>query len=150
MPITDRWSCSTILLRYLHCRSRTRRGKYAFAFQCPQRGWMGWVLIYIDDLRDGITRRAKHLSKEAFRGSRIAFGSEQEIDGLPGGVRRSIEIPLLVSLANYRSAQKLLCCNTFISVMKTTELWNCDNLSYLNASRGNGHCLPGSSSRFVQ
>ena len=34
-----------------------------------------------------------------------------------------------VSFANNRSGQKLLCCNTFISVMETTELWNCDNLS---------------------
>jgi hypothetical protein len=32
-----------------------------------------------------------------------------------------------------RSEQKLLCCNAFISVMKATELWNCDNLS--NAQR---------------
>jgi hypothetical protein len=34
-----------------------------------------------------------------------------------------------LSLANNSSAQKLLCCNAFISVMKAAELWNCDNLS---------------------
>jgi hypothetical protein len=38
-----------------------------------------------------------------------------------------------LSFANNRSEQKLLCCNAFISVMKATELWNCDNLS--NAQR---------------
>jgi RNA polymerase sigma factor (sigma-70 family) len=37
----------------------------------------------------------------------------------------------MASLANNSSAQKLLCCNAFISVMKATELWNCDNLSNL-------------------
>lgn len=31
--------------------------------------------------------------------------------------------------ANNRSGSRLLCRNAFISVMKTTELWNCDNLS---------------------
>jgi hypothetical protein len=36
-----------------------------------------------------------------------------------------------LSLANNRFAQKLLCCNAFISVMKPAELWNCDNLSNL-------------------
>src|SRR4051812_3834730 len=48
------------------------------------------------------------------------------------------------SFANNRSGQKLLCRNTFISVMKSAELWNCDNLSTLQRSRGNGHCLRGS------
>src|SRR3982751_4260643 len=38
---------------------------------------------------------------------------------------------LMVSFANNRSGQKLLCRNTFISVMKPAELWNCDNLSTL-------------------
>src|SRR3954471_20522708 len=37
----------------------------------------------------------------------------------------------MVSFANNRSGQKLLCRNTFISVMKSAELWNCDNLSKL-------------------
>jgi hypothetical protein len=32
-----------------------------------------------------------------------------------------------LSFANNRSGQKLLCCHALISVMKTTELWNCDN-----------------------
>jgi hypothetical protein len=36
-----------------------------------------------------------------------------------------------MSFANNRSGQKLLCCSTFISVMKAAELWNCDNLSNL-------------------
>src|SRR3982751_3531863 len=36
-----------------------------------------------------------------------------------------------VSFANNRSEQKLLCCNAFISVMKATELWNCDNLPHV-------------------
>jgi hypothetical protein len=35
-----------------------------------------------------------------------------------------------LSLANNRSAQKLLSCSTFISVMKTAEFWNCDNFSH--------------------
>jgi hypothetical protein len=38
-------------------------------------------------------------------------------------------IALSLSFANNRSEQQLLCCNAFISVMKTAELWNCDNLS---------------------
>src|ERR1700757_458234 len=84
-----------MLLRYLHCRSRTRRGQYAFAFQRPHRGWIGWVLIDIDDSRYWITRGAKYLSKEPLRSSRIAFGCEQEIDGLAGGVHGSIKILLL-------------------------------------------------------
>src|SRR3954447_11843887 len=35
------------------------------------------------------------------------------------------------SFAINRSGQKLLCRNTFISVMEAAELWNCDNLSTL-------------------
>jgi hypothetical protein len=46
------------------------------------------------------------------------------------GLGKEIQF-LVVSLANNRSAQKLLCCNAFISVMKAAELWNCDNLSNL-------------------
>jgi hypothetical protein len=38
-----------------------------------------------------------------------------------------------LSLADNQSAQKLLCRNAFISVMKAAELWNCDNL--LNLQR---------------
>jgi hypothetical protein len=47
--------------------------------------------------------------------------------------RRIANVPqwASLSLANNRSVQKLLCCNTFISVMKTAGLWNCDNLSNL-------------------
>jgi hypothetical protein len=41
------------------------------------------------------------------------------------------ETDVWVSFANNRSEQKWLCCNAFISVMKATELWNCDNLSNL-------------------
>ena len=69
--------------------------QYAFAFQRPHRGWIGWVLIDIDDPRYWITREAKYLSKEPLRSSRIAFAGEQEIDGLPCGVYSSIEILLL-------------------------------------------------------
>src|SRR5437868_8571243 len=32
--------------------------------------------------------------------------------------------------------RKLLCCSTFIAVMKTAELWNCDNLSHLQHLSG--------------
>lgn len=70
--------------------------------QPPDRGWIGWILIHIDNPRDGIARKAKHLLKEAFRGSRIAFGGEQEINGLPGGVHGSVEI-LLLALHPYLS-----------------------------------------------
>jgi hypothetical protein len=38
---------------------------------------------------------------------------------------------LILCFANNRSGSKLLCRNAFISVMKTTELWNSDNLSNL-------------------
>ncbi len=41
------------------------------------------------------------------------------------------QLTVSLSLANNRSAQKLLCCNAFISVMKAAELWNCDDLSNL-------------------
>ena len=34
-------------------------------------------------------------------------------------------------IANNGSAQNLLCCNAFIAVMKSAELWNCNNLSNL-------------------
>jgi hypothetical protein len=37
----------------------------------------------------------------------------------------------VLSFANNRSEQKWLGCNAFISVMKSAELWNCDNLSNL-------------------
>jgi hypothetical protein len=36
-----------------------------------------------------------------------------------------------LSLANTRSAQKWLCRNTYLSVMKAAKLWNGDNLSHL-------------------
>src|SRR5438105_3645569 len=38
---------------------------------------------------------------------------------------------ICLSFATNRSGQKVLCRNTFISVMKSAELWNCDNLSKL-------------------
>jgi predicted nucleic acid-binding protein len=37
----------------------------------------------------------------------------------------------VLSFANNRSGQKLLCRNTFIAVMESAELWNGDNLSKL-------------------
>jgi hypothetical protein len=43
--------------------------EYAFAFQRPHRGWIGLVLINIDDLRYWITRGAKYLPKEPLRRS---------------------------------------------------------------------------------
>ena len=52
-------------------------------------------------------------------------------------------IDRMVLFANNRSGQKLLCCHAFISVMKTTELWNCDNLS-------NAQCLSRERTLFAE
>ena len=67
--------------------------QYAFAFQRSDRREVSWILIDIDDSRYWIIRRAKYLSKEPLRSSRIAFGCEQEIDGLAGEVPGSITWP---------------------------------------------------------
>jgi hypothetical protein len=70
--------------------------QYAFAFQRSDRSGVSWILIDIDDSRYWIIRRAKYLlSKEPLRSSSIAFGCEQEIDGLPCGVHGSIKILFL-------------------------------------------------------
>ena len=69
--------------------------QYAVAFQRSDRSGVSWILIDIDDSRYWIIRRAKYFSKEPLRSSHIAFGCEQEIDGLPCGVHGSIKILLL-------------------------------------------------------
>ena len=57
-----------------------------------------------------------------------------------GARRRTSTISPFLSGETCRSPiihpRKLLCCSTFIAVMKTAELWNCDNLSHLQHLSG--------------
>jgi hypothetical protein len=55
--------------------------QYGVAFQRSDRSGVSWILIDIDDSRYWIIRRAKYLSKETLRSSRIAFGC-----GVPGTI----------------------------------------------------------------
>jgi hypothetical protein len=92
---TVRWSCSITLLRNLHWRRRTRCGSPPSCLRARNGCRVGWILIDIDDARYGISRTAKYLLKEALRRNRIAFGREQEIDGLSSRVHSPIQILLL-------------------------------------------------------
>ena len=55
----------------------------------------GDVLGHIDHPRLGITRCAQSLTKEAFRGCRIALGREQKLNGLPGRIHSPIQESVL-------------------------------------------------------
>ena len=75
-------------------------GKCTFRFQGIDGGWIGWVLIHIDDPRNGIRRQAEDLLKEAFRAGCVALRREQEINGLSCRNRGTIQI-LLFALHLY-------------------------------------------------
>jgi hypothetical protein len=44
--------------------------------------------------------------------------------------------------AKNTSGAKALRNNAFITLLKSPELWYCDDLPTLKTWRGNGHCLP--------
>src|SRR5438270_6513188 len=66
--------------------------KCTFRFQGIHGGWIGWVLIHIDDPRNGIRRQAEDLLKEAFRAGCVALRREQEINALPCRIHGTIQI----------------------------------------------------------
>jgi hypothetical protein len=69
----------------------------AFLFQALDRRRIGTVFIDVDHPWHRVAGLRQGPTKEAFRSCRITLGSQKEIDGLPSGIDRPIEEPLLGS-----------------------------------------------------
>src|SRR5262245_43526775 len=89
--LMNRWSCSMMLLRYLHCRSCEVTGNTFFLLLFDGRR-IGVALIDIDDRGRLMCGSLQHLAKEPFGGSRIPFGAEHEVDRLALGIDRAKEV----------------------------------------------------------
>ena len=67
----------------------------AILFQLLDGRWICAVLIDVDDPGRQVAGTRQGPTEEAFRRRSITFGSQKEIDGLPRGIDRSIELSLL-------------------------------------------------------
>jgi hypothetical protein len=69
--------------------------KCAFHLEFPDRRRIRSVLVHVDYPRLGIGWVEQDLAEESLGCRCIALGGEQEIDGLPCGIYRSVQISVL-------------------------------------------------------
>jgi hypothetical protein len=73
-----------MLFRYLHWRSRTRRGRIPWSFSASMAAGYARFLSTFTTRGVGVLLRSKHFVEEAFGSFGVAFCREQKIDGLAG------------------------------------------------------------------
>jgi hypothetical protein len=90
-----RWSCSTTLFKYLHWRNRPPPSEYAFDLEFLYGRRIRSVLVHVDHPSLRIGWVEQRLTKESLGCCGIAFCREQEVDGLPCGIRGSLQKSVL-------------------------------------------------------
>src|SRR5215217_1384347 len=87
-----RWSCSTILFKYLTWRSRENRHSSRSRFMAPTTSRIGRVLVDRDRAWVPRVRLTECFAEEPLGGRRIPLGREQEVDRLAAAVHGAIQV----------------------------------------------------------
>jgi hypothetical protein len=82
---------ATTLLRYLHCRKRTRRGSTPSAFSSATAGGKAGFLSTLVTRGTGLPGELRTLRKKRLAAAASRFRSEQKVNRLPGGIHRAVE-----------------------------------------------------------
>src|ERR1035438_2791190 len=90
MRLTARWCCSTMLLRNLHCRITTLVP--CFLFVVLDSGVVRAALVEVDDLGKAVVLDGAR--EEAPRRTTIAFGGQQEVDGVALFIHGTIPVTI--------------------------------------------------------
>jgi hypothetical protein len=64
--------------------------KSTFGFEPHDRGWVGGVMVGINNPRLGMVRTSQSFTREALRSSRARLGREQEVDRRPSRVHGAV------------------------------------------------------------
>jgi hypothetical protein len=101
--------------------------EYAFDLELLHSRRIRSVLIHVDHPRLRIARVEQHLTKESLGRRCIAFGREQKIDGLPGGIYGSIQISVLPFDSNVSFIDAIAFIGPFqVSAAASVQFWSVD------------------------
>ena len=112
------------VIQILALPQATTAAQRPFRLECFDCRRIRRLLIQIDYPRLGITRCAQSLTKEAFRGCRIALGGEQKFNGLPGRIHSPMQ-ELVLALNLYICLADAVAIVSRLQMLTTSlvQLW---------------------------